>query len=107
MIKRLPFTLVYADVVKTHLRAIDSKHRSLIRTEIETHLLHEPDVETRNRKPLRRPIEFGADWELRCGPDNRFRVFYEINSEEREVCVLAIGVKVRNRLLFAGEEFEE
>ena len=63
-------------------------------------------METRNRKPLKRPIAFGADWELRLGPDNRFRVFYQVNTESREVRVLAIGVKDRNRLLFGGEEFE-
>jgi hypothetical protein len=77
----------------------------LIQSEIEAHLLHEPDVETRNRKPLKRPISFGADWELRLGPDNRFRVFYQVKEESREVRVLAIGVKDRN-LYFGGEEFK-
>jgi hypothetical protein len=78
MAKKPPFVVVYSDEVKEHLRAIETKHRSLIRSEIETQLLHEPDVETRNRKPLKRPIAFGADWELRLGPANRFRVFYEV-----------------------------
>ena len=107
MAKKQPFTLVYADEVKDHLRAIEAKYHSVIQTEIESQLLHEPDVETRNRKPLKRPIIFGADWELRLGPDNRFRVFYQVNTESREVRVLAVGVKDRNRLYFGGEEFEE
>jgi hypothetical protein len=64
-------------------------------------------VETRNRKPLKRPIAFGADWELRLGPDNRFRVFYQVMPASRLVRVLAVGVKERNRLFFGGEEFEE
>jgi hypothetical protein len=106
MAKKPPFTLVYAAEVKGHLRAIETKHRSDIQTGIETQLLYEPDVETRNRKPLKRPIVFGADWELRLGPDNRFRVFYQVNTESREVHVLAIGVKDRSRLYFGGEEFE-
>jgi hypothetical protein len=106
MAKKRPFTLVYADEVKDHLRAIETKYHSVIQAEIETQLLHEPDVETRNRKPLQRPIAFGADWELRLGPDNRFRVFYQVNAEAREVGVLAIGVKDRNRLYLGGEEFE-
>src|SRR5437879_7660602 len=75
MAKKHPFALVYADEVKPHLRAIEPKYHSVIQSEIEKQLLHEPDVETRNRKPLKRPIAFGADWELRFGPDNRFRVF--------------------------------
>ena len=107
MAKKQPVTLVYADDVKDHLRAIEAKYHSVIQTEIETQLLHEPDVETRNRKPLKRPIIFGADWELRLGPDNRFRVFYQVNTETREVRVLAVGVKDQSRLFFGGEEFEE
>ncbi len=72
MAKQQPFTLVYADEVKEHLRAIETKYHSLIQSEIEIQLLHEPDVETRNRKPLKRPIAFGADWELRLGPETTF-----------------------------------
>jgi hypothetical protein len=66
----------------------------------------EPDAETTNRKPLRRPALFEAQWELRCGLDNRFRVFYEIDRESRKIYLLAIGVKERNRLLIGGEEVE-
>ena len=55
---------------------------------------------------MARPIAFGADWELRFGPDNRFRVFYQVKAETREVRVLAIGVKERDRLFIGGEEFE-
>ena len=106
MSKQPRFALVYADAVKDHLQAIDAKYHSVIQAEMETQLLHKPDVETRNRKPLKRPIAFGADWELRLGPDNCFRVFYEVRSEVREVRVLAIGVKERNRLYFGGQELE-
>jgi mRNA-degrading endonuclease RelE of RelBE toxin-antitoxin system len=105
MAKRPPFALVYADEVKQHLRAIETKHHSLIQSEIEGQLLFEPEVETRNRKPLKRPISFGAQWELRLGPDNRFRVFYQVHADDREVRVLAVGVKDRDRLLIGGEEF--
>jgi hypothetical protein len=106
MAKKPPFALVYADEVKGHLRAIETQYHSLIRSEIEGHLLFEPQVETRNRKPLKRPISFGADWELRLGPDNRFRVFYQVNLETQEVRILAIGVKDRAQLFIGGEEFE-
>jgi mRNA-degrading endonuclease RelE of RelBE toxin-antitoxin system len=107
MAKKPPFTLVYADEIKEHLRTIQTKHHSLIQSAIEAQLIHEPNVETRNRKPLKRPIAFGADWELRLGPDNRFRVFYQVKIETHEVRVLAIGVKERNCLFIGGEEFVE
>ncbi len=98
-----PFKLVYAPITKEHLRAIERKHHSLIRRSIETQLQFEPATETRNRKPLKRTIFFEADWELRCGPNNRFRVFYEVNWQGREVYILAIGEKRRNQLYIAGE----
>ena len=89
-----------------HLRAIERRHHSLIRRTIEEQLLHQPDVEARNRKPLLRPADFGATWELRFGPSNRFRVFYRVDSSAREVHILAIEVKEGNRLMISGEEFE-
>jgi mRNA-degrading endonuclease RelE of RelBE toxin-antitoxin system len=106
MAKQVPFVLVYADEVKKHLQAIETKYHSLIRTEIEGQLLFDPEVETRNRKPLKRPISFGAQWELRLGPDNRFRVFYQVKADNHEVRILAVGLKDRNRLLIGGKEFE-
>jgi hypothetical protein len=105
MAKKPPFVLVYADDVKRHLRAIETKYHSLIQSLVEEQLLYEPEVETRNRKPLKRPVAVGADWELRLGPDNRFRIFYQVQGESREVRVLAIGVKIRNRLFIGGKEF--
>ena len=104
MAKKQPFALVYADEVKLHLQAIEPKFYPGIQSEIEVQLIHEPDVETRNRKPLKRPVSFGADWELRLGPDNRFRVFYQVNTEGRKVRILAGGVKKRNQLFIGGDE---
>lgn len=106
MSKKPPFTLVYADEVRAHLQSIETKFHSVIQEGIEVQLLHAPAVETRNRKPLKRPIDFGADWELRLGPGNRFRVFYQVNEEAHEVRVLAVGVKERNCIFFGGKEFE-
>jgi len=77
---------------------------SLIRTTIEEQLSDEPDVTTRNRKPLKRPVFFEATWELRFGPRNQFRVFYDIDQTQHVVSVLAIGVKRGNRLFIGGEE---
>jgi mRNA-degrading endonuclease RelE of RelBE toxin-antitoxin system len=98
------FQLVYAPQVKAHLDAIDRKYYSLIRRTVEQELQSGPDVETRNRKPLKRPVELAADWEIRFGPDNRFRAFYTVDREHRQVSILAIGVKQKNRLFIGGEE---
>jgi hypothetical protein len=102
------FDLVYAPQVKEHLKAIERKYHGLIRQEIEAQLQFEPEVETRNRKPLKRAVAFEAEWEIRFGPNNRFRVFYEVVQDARAVHIhiLAIGVKVRDRLYIGGEEIE-
>ncbi len=44
--------------------------------------------------------------ELRFGPDNRLRVFYRTDYTLRQVHILAIGMKIGNRLLIGGEEFD-
>jgi mRNA-degrading endonuclease RelE of RelBE toxin-antitoxin system len=103
---RRAFELVYALQVKEHLKAIERKHYGLIRQEIETQLQFEPEVETRNRKPLTRAVAFEAEWEIRCGPNNRFRVFYEVDRDAGAVYILAIGVEIRDRLYIGGEEVE-
>jgi hypothetical protein len=68
-----PFKVIYASQVKAHLKAIAQKYHPLIRNTIKDQLQWEPAIETRNKKPLSRPIEFGADWEIRFGPDNSSR----------------------------------
>ena len=104
--RRKSFNLIYAPVVQEHLGAIERQYYSLIRSTIEAQLRFEPDVETRSRKPLKRSFTVGGNWEIRFGPNNRFRVFYEVNQESSEVYILAIGVKERNRLYIAGKEIE-
>jgi mRNA-degrading endonuclease RelE of RelBE toxin-antitoxin system len=106
MAKKQPFALIYDPEVSGHLAAIEPKYHSLIRSAIEEQLRYEPETATRNRKPLERPLDMGARWELRLGPDNRFRIFYRVEAEERRVRILAIAVKKRNRLYIAGEEVE-
>ncbi len=49
-------------------------------------------------------MELGADWEIRFGPDNCFRVFYSVEQENRQVFILAIGIKRENRLIIGREE---
>jgi hypothetical protein len=106
MTGKQPFDLIFDPEVRQHLRAIEAKHHSLLRTTLDEQLLFEPATETRNRKPLRQPAALGATWELRFGPDNRFRVLYALDLEARQVQILAIGVKAGNRLVIGGEEVE-
>jgi hypothetical protein len=103
---RRPFALVYDPEVKAHLRAIEPTYRGLIRTTIEEQLRFEPETETRNRKPLQPPVAFEATWELRFGPENRFRVFHSVSRAPRGVQILAVGRKERNRLMIGREEIK-
>jgi hypothetical protein len=100
------FGLKFAPEVIGQLDAVERKYHRLIRTVIEEQLAYAPEKETRNRKPLERPAPFGATWELRCGPGNRFPIFYELAGTERTVWILAIGIKEGNRLFIGGEELE-
>ena len=68
---------------------------------IDAQLRYEPTVETRNRKELR-PNEV-ASWELRFG---RFRVFYDVDEEDRNVSIEAIGFKIGHELFIRGERTE-
>jgi hypothetical protein len=104
--KKQPFALIYDREVAEHLHAIEVKYHRLIRATIEEQLRFEPETPTHNRKPLERPVALGARWELRFGPDNRFRVFYRVDVERRQVRILAIAVKDRNRVLIAGQEVD-
>jgi len=77
----------------------------LIRRSINEQLRFEPTRASRNRKPLRQN-KIGAEWEIRFGPDNRFRVLYNVDLAAREVQILAIGVKRGNRLIVGDVEME-
>src|SRR5262245_33297336 len=106
MAKQPTFRLSFAREAIEHLDLIKSKYHGLLPRTIHEQLTHTPTQETRNRKPLEEPAPFGACWELRCGPNNRFRVFYDVDAEAKEVHVLAIGVKDRNRLMIGREEYK-
>ncbi len=59
----MSYHVEFAESVKNHLRSLSAEQRRRVFDAIEKHLVHEPLVETRNRKPLRpNPI---APWELR------------------------------------------
>src|ERR1043166_3661304 len=98
MAQRSSFVISYAPDTYRHLDCVELRYHRLIAATIKEQLSHRPATETRNRKPLEEPASFGATWELRFGPKNSFRVFYDVNQEEKTVSVLAIGAKERNQL---------
>lgn len=66
---------------------------------VDDQLIHQPTVETRNRKPMRpNPL---APWELRIG---NLRVYYDVKEEpEPVVSVQAVGIKQRNQVRIGRE----
>jgi mRNA-degrading endonuclease RelE of RelBE toxin-antitoxin system len=95
----MAYTVEFAESVRVQLRQLTAPDRVLVLDSVERQLLHEPLVETRNRKPLRpNPI---APWELRVGD---LRVFYDVEVETRTVYILAVGQKRGNSLWIGGKE---
>jgi len=105
MTKPPRFEFIFAPEVVEHLRTIERKYHSLIQTAIDEQLTFTPEKETKNRKLLEQPAPLGATWELRFGPSNRIRVFYEVDKQRQSVRILAIGIKKRNQLFIGKEEF--
>jgi mRNA-degrading endonuclease RelE of RelBE toxin-antitoxin system len=98
----MPYDIRFAAHVRRHLEALMATERSTALAVIERQLLHEPLVETRNRKPLRpNPV---APWELRIG---NLRVFYEVIPGDPDVVrIVAVGKKEGNVVRIAGKEIE-
>lgn len=98
----MAYRIEYSPGTERHLRVLSARQRAIVFDTVEQQLLHEPNVETRNRKPMRpNPL---APWELRIGD---LRVYYDIKEEpEQVVTILAVGVKDRNRVYIGGEEIE-
>ena len=97
------FKIEYLPSFFKQMQFIEKKYWGLIRTSLEAQLTHEPLTETKNRKPLDPAEEYGS-WELRFGPTNKFRVFYDVLPDHFIVHVNAIGVKVKEKLFIGGEE---
>lgn len=88
------YEIVYSAGVAEDLRELRPYDRSAILDKIEEQLLFQPTIETKNRKPLPGfvpPWEHNPPvWELRVG---EYRVYYDVNEEERMVSVAAIRRK--------------
>lgn len=94
------YRIDFAESVKEHLHFLVATDRARVFDAVEKQLMHEPLIETRNRK-LMRPNPL-APWELRIGG---LRVFYDVGAEESgTVRILAVGKKRGNKLFVAGKE---
>ncbi len=96
------YRIEYSPGAVEHLQALTARQRAAVFDAVDRQLAHEPNVETRNRKPMRpNPI---APWELRIGT---LRVYYDVEEQpELMVTVVAVGKKLRNRVIIGGEEFK-
>jgi mRNA-degrading endonuclease RelE of RelBE toxin-antitoxin system len=98
----MPYRIEYAPATVAHLQALTARQRARVLDAVDEQLSHQPNVETRNRKPMRpNPL---APWELRV---EECRVYYDVEVDpEPIVMVLAVGVKDRDRVIIGGEEVE-
>lgn len=85
--------------------ALTARQRSAVLSAIEIQLTHQPTTQSRNRKPMDPDKRFYvAPWELRV---RDLRVYYAVSeTPQRVVVVMAVGVKVRERVLIAGKAID-
>jgi mRNA-degrading endonuclease RelE of RelBE toxin-antitoxin system len=94
------FILEFTDSALEDLSFFKRYEQNLILDSMELQLIHEPTIETRNRKLLEpNPL---ATWELRVGD---YRIFYDVISSENLVKIKAIGYKDHNILFIRGQEY--
>jgi mRNA-degrading endonuclease RelE of RelBE toxin-antitoxin system len=81
------------------LRYFRKFEQKVIIDTIQTQLIYEPAVDTKNR--FRREPPDIAEWELRIGV---FRVFYNVDELVEIVSIERIGEKPNNTVFFRGQE---
>ena len=98
----MPYIIDYSPEAEDHLRWLTTRQQRTVVDNVERRFLHEPTVETKNRKPMRpNPV---APWELRLGT---LRVYYDVEEQpEQRVIIVAVGVKEGNRVRIGGEVIE-
>ena len=98
----MPYRIEYSPDAEDHLRNLTTRQQALVLDMVDKQLIHQPIVETRNRKPMRsNPL---APWELRIG---NLRVYYDVEEDpEPVVFIRAVGVKERNRVRIGKEVIE-
>ena len=96
----MKFVLTFTDSALEDLAFFKKYEQALITDTIDQQLLHQPGVETRNRKELEQnPF---AGWELRI---SAYRVFHDLEKQARIVTIKAIGWKEHNKLYIRDKEY--
>jgi mRNA-degrading endonuclease RelE of RelBE toxin-antitoxin system len=97
----MAFHLTFSPRARDHLKALRKRDQQIILDAIAVQLSHQPTRPTRHRKQLKEnPL---APWELRVGD---FRVFYDVDTSNQAVIVIAVGQKSHDTLRIGGEEIE-
>jgi len=100
-VRRPPYRIEFTPEADDHFGKLAARQRSTLADAIESQLLHEPTVGTRNRGRMEpNPI---AEYRLRVG---EMRVYYDVVDAERIVKVKAIGIKSRDRVFVGGKEIK-
>ena len=96
------FKIEYSPDAEDQLRTLTAHQRAIVLDNVDDQLTYKPDVETRNRKPMRpNPI---APWELRIGD---LRIYYDFSKKPKKIVyVRAIGIKDRNIVRIGEEEIQ-
>ena len=99
--KGMKFNIKFTPKALMHLKNFRKFEQKIITDAIKKQLGNEPLSPARNRKPLRdNPL---SRWELRV---EKYRVFYEADTETGLVEIRAVGYKEHNRLFLRGKEFK-
>jgi hypothetical protein len=101
----LAYHVLFARTVEQHLAALNARQRRAVLAAIEVQLTYQPTVRTRNRKPMDPDKRFYvAPWELRV---RDLRVYYSVReTPEPVVVVMAVGVKMRERVRIGGKDVD-
>src|SRR5215470_2233215 len=74
----MPYRIAYSPDAEEHLRLLTARQQAIVLDTVDEQLVHQPTLETRNRKPMRpNPV---APWELRIGD---LRVYYDTKRRTR------------------------
>ena len=100
----MAYHIRFSDEADKHIASLTARERATLLDRIERQLRDQPTVETRNRKRMHEgKAGFIAPWELRVG---ELRVYYDVQEgPEPLVSVVAVGVKVRERVSIGGKEY--
>jgi mRNA-degrading endonuclease RelE of RelBE toxin-antitoxin system len=103
--RAVAYRIKFAEQADEQIGNLTAHRRARLLDAIETQLLHEPAVETRNRKAMQAHKKpFIAPWELRV---DDMRVYYDVQEDPEPVVVIsAVAIKDHGRLLFGGKEIE-